>query len=174
MQTILNKEKFGLIRRVQALILCLCIGITGTISLSGCSKNASTNADGTIYLETSKQSNTTDGTVSQPANSESQSDTSDNTTSSAIESTVETTEAAATIAPVSINLIAVGDMLLHGGIHNSALQPDGSYNYAHVFEHTKDRIASADIAVANQEVILGGVELGVSSYPTFNRSLIHI
>ncbi len=168
MQTILNKEKFGLIRRVQALILCLCIGITGTISLSGCSKNASTNADDTIYLETSKQSNTTDGTVSQPANSESQSDTSDNTTSSAIESTVETTEAAATIAPVSINLIAVGDMLLHGGIHNSALQPDGSYNYAHVFEHTKDRIASADIAVANQEVILGGVELGVSSYPTFN------
>lgn len=168
MQTILDKEKFGLIRRVQALILCLCIGITGTISLSGCSKNASTNADGTIYLETSKQSNTTDGTVSQPANSESQSDTSDNTTSSAIESTEETTEAAATIAPVSINLIAVGDMLLHGGIHNSALQPDGSYNYAHVFEHTKDRIASADIAVANQEVILGGVELGVSSYPTFN------
>ena len=78
------------------------------------------------------------------------------------------TEVTATVAPVSVNLIAVGDMLLHGGIHNSSLQPDGSYNYAHVFEHTKDRIAAADIAVANQEVILGGVELGVSSYPAFN------
>lgn len=80
-----------------------------------------------------------------------------------------TTEVSATVAePVEISLVAVGDMLLHGGIHNSALQPDGTYNYSHVFEHTRDRIQAADIAVANQEVILGGVELGVSSYPEFN------
>ncbi len=70
--------------------------------------------------------------------------------------------------PVEISLIAVGDMLLHGGIHNSALQADGSYDYTHVFEHTKAKIEAADIAVANQEVILGGVELQVSSYPNFN------
>ncbi len=138
-----------------AMFLCLCLGIT---TLAGCSRAAS--SDGTIYLESTSQ--TVDSST---GNSE---------TASTVEpvsaetSTEETTEVTATVAPVSVNLIAVGDMLLHGGIHNSALQADGSYNYKHVFEHTKDRIAAADIAVANQEVILGGVELGVSSYPQFN------
>lgn len=137
-----------------AMLLCLCLGIT---TLAGCSRTAS--SDGTIYLESTSQ--TIDSST---GNSE---------TASTVETTSEpaseeTTEVTATVAPVSVNLIAVGDMLLHGGIHNSALQADGSYNYAHVFEHTKDRIAAADIAVANQEVILGGVELGVSSYPQFN------
>ena len=137
-----------------AMLLCLCLGIT---TLAGCSRTAS--SDGTIYLESTSQ------TVD--------SSTENTETASTVEATSEpaseeTTEVTATVAPVSVNLIAVGDMLLHGGIHNSALQADGSYNYAHVFEHTKDRIAAADIAVANQEVILGGVELGVSSYPQFN------
>lgn len=137
-----------------AMLLCLCLGIT---TLAGCSRTAS--SDGTIYLESTSQ------TVD--------SSTENTETASTVEATSEpaseeTTEVTATVAPVSVNLIAVGDMLLHGGIHNSALQADGSYNYEHVFEHTKDRIAAADIAVANQEVILGGVELGVSSYPQFN------
>lgn len=137
-----------------AMLLCLCLGIT---TLAGCSRTAS--SDGTIYLESTSQ--TVDSST---GNSETAS-TAEATSEPASE---ETTEVTATVAPVSVNLIAVGDMLLHGGIHNSALQADGSYNYAHVFEHTKDRIAAADIAVANQEVILGGVELGVSSYPQFN------
>ena len=138
-----------------AMLLCLCLGIT---TLAGCSRTAS--SDGTIYLESTSQTvdssteNTETASTVEPASEETSAD--------------ETTEVTATVAPVSVNLIAVGDMLLHGGIHNSALQADGSYNYEHVFEHTKDRIAAADIAVANQEVILGGVELGVSSYPQFN------
>lgn len=138
-----------------AMLLCLCLGIT---TLAGCSRTAS--SDGTIYLESTSQTidssteNTETASTVEPASEETSAD--------------ETAEVTATVAPVSVNLIAVGDMLLHGGIHNSALQADGSYNYEHVFEHTKDRIAAADIAVANQEVILGGVELGVSSYPQFN------
>lgn len=137
-----------------AMLLCLCLGIT---TLAGCSRTAS--SDGTIYLESTSQ------TVD--------SSTENTETASTVEATSEpaseeTTEITATVAPVSVNLIAVGDMLLHGGIHNSALQADGSYNYEHVFKHTKNRITAADIAVANQEVILGGVELGVSSYPQFN------
>ena len=138
-----------------AMFLCLCLGIT---TLAGCSRAAS--SDGTTYLESTSQTvgssteNTETASTVEPVSKET--------------STEETTEVTATVAPVSVNLIAVGDMLLHGGIHNSAMQADGSYNYAHVFEHTKDRIAAADIAVANQEVILGGVELGVSSYPQFN------
>lgn len=138
-----------------AMLLCLCLGIT---TLAGCSRTAS--SDGTIYLESTSQ--TVDSSTGNSETASTVAPVSEET------SAEETTEVTATVAPVSVNLIAVGDMLLHGGIHNSALQADGSYNYAHVFEHTKDRIAAADIAVANQEVILGGVELGVSSYPQFN------
>ncbi len=138
-----------------AMLLCLCLGIT---TLAACSRTAS--SDGTIYLESTSQ--TVDFSTKNTETASTVEPVSDET------SAEETTEVTATVAPVSVNLIAVGDMLLHGGIHNSALQADGSYNYAHVFEHTKDRIAAADIAVANQEVILGGVELGVSSYPQFN------
>ncbi len=138
-----------------AMLLCLCLGIT---TLAGCSRTAS--SDGTIYLESTSQ--TVDSSTGNSETASTVKPVSEET------SAEETTEVTATVAPVSVNLIAVGDMLLHGGIHNSALQADGSYNYAHVFEHTKDRIAAADIAVANQEVILGGVELGVSSYPQFN------
>ena len=45
---------------------------------------------------------------------------------------------------------------------------DGTYNYDHFFGHTKDIIESADLAIANQEVILGGKELGLTGYPAFN------
>ena len=32
----------------------------------------------------------------------------------------------------------------------------------------KDEVQAADIAIVNQEVIIGGEELGVSGYPSFN------
>ncbi len=171
-----NRKKNRMhIGQLQAFILSMCLVTAGIFGLTGCS-DASTNVNNTIYLETTKQTAGSDDTATLPADNESESgNPSDSTgepenagTSSDSTTAEASTEVTATVAPVSVNLIAVGDMLLHGGIHNSSLQPDGSYNYAHVFEHTKDRIAAADIAVANQEVILGGVELGVSSYPAFN------
>lgn len=70
--------------------------------------------------------------------------------------------------PTQISLIMVGDVLLHDPLQESGLQPDGSYNYDHFFAHTKDLISTADLALVNQEVILGGTELGLSGYPTFN------
>ncbi len=67
-----------------------------------------------------------------------------------------------------ITLIMTGDMLLHDGVENSALQEDGTYSYAALFEHVADEIAEADLAIVNQEVIIGGEELGVTGYPSFN------
>lgn len=67
-----------------------------------------------------------------------------------------------------LTLLMVGDVLLHTPVEQSALQPDGSYNFDAVFAHTEDTIRSADLALVNQEVILGGAELGVSGYPAFN------
>ena len=67
-----------------------------------------------------------------------------------------------------VNLLMVGDILLHDNVQNSGKLPDGTYNYDHLFENVVEDIHAADIAIANQEVILGGTELGLSGYPAFN------
>ena len=36
------------------------------------------------------------------------------------------------------------------------------------FSNTKEEIAAADLALVNQEVIIGGADLGISGYPCFN------
>lgn len=70
--------------------------------------------------------------------------------------------------PNEISLVMVGDVLLHTPLQESGLQADGSYDYDHFFSHTKELISGADLALVNQEVILGGTELGLSGYPAFN------
>ena len=65
-------------------------------------------------------------------------------------------------------IIMVGDILLHTPVEESCLQPDGSYDYDSLFSHTKGEIAAADLALVNQEVIIGGADLGISGYPCFN------
>ena len=68
----------------------------------------------------------------------------------------------------SITLVMVGDVLLHTPVSESGKLEDGTYDYDHLFTHVKDEIEIADIAMVNQEVILGGTELGLSGYPCFN------
>lgn len=70
--------------------------------------------------------------------------------------------------PVSVDLVMVGDILAHEGVYNSGFFPDGTINYDHIFANVKDDIQAADIAIVNQEVVLGGIELGLSGYPCFN------
>lgn len=65
-------------------------------------------------------------------------------------------------------IVMVGDILLHDGIERCALQEDGRYDFSEIFRHTKDEIEAADLAIVNEEVIIGGQELGVSGYPSFN------
>lgn len=69
-----------------------------------------------------------------------------------------------------VNLVMVGDILMHTKVYESGLMADGSYNYDHMFAQVKPEIESADIALVNQEVILGGKELGLSGYPAFNAA----
>lgn len=68
----------------------------------------------------------------------------------------------------SVTLIMVGDMLMHTPVNESGVMEDGSIDFSHLFTYTKDRIKEADLALVNQEVILGGKELGISGYPAFN------
>ncbi len=76
-------------------------------------------------------------------------------------------------------IVMVGDVLLHTPVEESCRQEDGSYDYDTLFVHTKDEILAADLALVNQEVIIGGAELGISGYPNFNAdfslcdSLVH-
>ena len=51
--------------------------------------------------------------------------------------------------PPSIEIIMVGDMLMHGRVMESGLKEDGSYNFDHLFENVKDTIENADLALVN-------------------------
>ena len=73
-----------------------------------------------------------------------------------------------TIAPVTITLSAVGDMLMHASASNPAIQADGSYNYDYLFANVKDAIAASDVSVVNNEVIMAGNDKGNIGYPAFN------
>lgn len=67
-----------------------------------------------------------------------------------------------------VTLLAVGDNLIHIEVVQSGKQEDGSYDYNHLYDEIKDEILAADIAVVNQETILGGKDLTYSGYPAFN------
>lgn len=62
----------------------------------------------------------------------------------------------------------VGDVLLHDRVNASGKKSDGTYQYDHLFANVKKQIESYDLAIVNQEVILGGSKLGLSGYPAFN------
>lgn len=66
-----------------------------------------------------------------------------------------------------VNLLAVGDDLIHTGIFKSGLQSDGSYNFDHLYAHVKDDIAAADLAIVNQETIFTNNRSDYSGYPCF-------
>ena len=70
----------------------------------------------------------------------------------------------------TLSIVMVGDILLHDPVEAAALQEDGSYNYDAIFANMKEDIQNADLAMVNQEVIIGGEELGISGYPAFNAA----
>lgn len=67
-----------------------------------------------------------------------------------------------------VSFMTVGDNLIHGAIYLDAMQRYGEYYFDPIYEPMKEFIQSKDIAYINQETMLGGTELGLSSYPTFN------
>lgn len=71
-------------------------------------------------------------------------------------------------AEPEIDIVMVGDILLHEPVQESGKLADGTYNYDHLFANVAEDIQATDIAIANQEVILGGTEIGLSGYPNFN------
>lgn len=67
-----------------------------------------------------------------------------------------------------VTLVMVGDILLHTPLAETGELEDGGYDFSALFANMREEISTADLALVNQEVILGGTELGISGYPSFN------
>ncbi|MGN1312360.1 MAG: CapA family protein [Bacilli bacterium] len=69
-----------------------------------------------------------------------------------------------------LSLIAVGDNLIHGSVYRDANKHANynGYDFKPMITNIKEIVSNYDIAYYNQETILGGTELGLSDYPTFN------
>lgn len=66
-----------------------------------------------------------------------------------------------------LSLVMVGDGLLHSSVYKDAYQ-NGVYDFSTQLQYIKPIIKNYDLAFYNQESILGGTEIGLSDYPTFN------
>ena len=75
------------------------------------------------------------------------------------------------------SLIAVGDNLIHSSLYKDANRyANGGYldfstnkfDFTPMYKNIKEIVSNYDIGYINQETILGGTELGLSDYPTFN------
>ncbi|WP_017753905.1 CapA family protein [Calidifontibacillus oryziterrae] len=68
----------------------------------------------------------------------------------------------------SATLVGMGDILIHDTVYNAARVEHNLYDFKPMLTKVKPLIEGADIAFANQETMIGGTELGLSSYPRFN------
>lgn len=89
----------------------------------------------------------------------------------ATESTPEETEpteppTVASSGPVTI--VAVGDNLIHNTLIDAGQNSDGTADYTSFYANIKKYISAADIAIINQETMLGGAEFAYAGYPCFN------
>ena len=66
-----------------------------------------------------------------------------------------------------VSLSAIGDVLIHEPLYEDARTGSG-YDFDAMFAPIQPFLESSDITVANSESIIGGSEIGVSSYPSFN------
>lgn len=72
-----------------------------------------------------------------------------------------------------VSFVGVGDNLIHEMIYVQAdkaegEEGDGTYDFTPMYANVKKDIESADLAYIDQESIIGGDDLGISGYPTFN------
>jgi poly-gamma-glutamate synthesis protein (capsule biosynthesis protein) len=68
----------------------------------------------------------------------------------------------------TVTLLAAGDNLIHDIIYLAARTAEGAYDFDPAYSKIKAIVEKADIAMVNQETVLGGTALGLSGYPVFN------
>lgn len=70
--------------------------------------------------------------------------------------------------PVTISVVAVGDLLMHNTVIKSGDQGDGSYNYDFMYEPIRPILDQADYSWLTMECTLAGAESEYTGYPLFN------
>lgn len=66
----------------------------------------------------------------------------------------------------TLSFVVAGDMMQHALQFQTALRPDGTYDYSECFSHVTPLISEADVAIANLETTFGGAPY--SGYPGFS------
>lgn len=66
-----------------------------------------------------------------------------------------------------ITFSAIGDILIHAPVYNDARVEDG-YDFTSMLDKINTYLHDSTITIANQETMIGGEALGLSSYPSFN------
>lgn len=83
-------------------------------------------------------------------------------------STSSTKSTKKTTTSTAVTFNCVGDNLIHETVYEDAKTKSGSYDFSKMYKHVTKTIKKADVSFINQETIVGGEELGLSGYPTFN------
>ncbi|WP_445487167.1 CapA family protein [Niallia sp. 03133] len=68
----------------------------------------------------------------------------------------------------SISIAAVGDILIHDRVYKDARNNHHKYDFKPMLKNVKDQLHQPDLLMANQETIVAGESIGLSSYPSFN------
>lgn len=68
----------------------------------------------------------------------------------------------------TVSIASIGDILIHSPVYKDAYIGNDKYDFSKMLKHVKPYLESADITVANSESVIGGTEIGLSSYPAFN------
>src|SRR5699024_12255102 len=63
---------------------------------------------------------------------------------------------------------ATGDILMNDRIDNKAKTKDGCYDFSEMLAEAKPLFKKDHLTIVNQESIMDGKELGISSFPHFN------
>ncbi len=79
----------------------------------------------------------------------------------------ETTEVSLpTVQPVTLNVLAAGDVIPSGAVAESGRKESGAYDFSHLFSHIAKEISLFDLRMVNQEAVMAGERLGFGAdYP---------
>lgn len=73
-----------------------------------------------------------------------------------------------TIKTYKASLIMAGDVLIHDSVYKDAKIDNDNYDFTKMFTQIKPIVEKYDLAYINQETMIGGKALGLSTYPQFN------
>ena len=93
--------------------------------------------------------------------------TNDNVKKEEVKEQKKEDEVVVTKKEMDASLVMVGDALIHYGVYKEA-ETNNGYDFKPMLKEIKPMIKDYDLKYYNQETILGGTELGLSSYPRFN------